>query len=632
MKILFISLSFFISLILSAQDYNVKNIADSIKVNADVVLRVEDYEIKVASPKEAILKHKYALTILNEDGKHYAGYYNMYGKFNKLNKVVAKLYDSTGKLLKTVKKKDMLDMAYNDQVSLISDDRTVRYDFAWKTYPYTIEIEDEEELKGFFSLPEWTPVENASFAVEKSSLTVVVPKDYTLHYKLLKNTKPPIEHIIDKNKTYEWTINNYKAIEHEPFSPDKRKIVPGVLLAPSDFEIDGYKGNLDTWNNFGKFLWQLYKGRDVLPANVKSDIHKITDTVLDIDRKINLLYDYLQQNTHYISIQMGIGGWQPFDAGYVAKNKYGDCKALSNYMIALLKEAGVSAKQVIIKAGAGLNGLNKDFPSNAFNHAVMFIPNGNDTTWLECTSQYESPGFMGSFTGDRDALMLDSSGGYIVHTPVYKASDNIQKRVIKASITADGTLNADINTTFSGVSQHIKFNMLHYANKEQKDKELNAELHLPTYRVESSEYKEHRGKIPSIDEYLKITAENYANVTAKRMFVVPNLIEREDRLDTSKKRNFDIVLHNSFTDIDSIEILIPVGYTIESTPKDIDIKNKFGSYSYKVHLESNTIKLHRQFTLYAGTYPPEAFSEFATFHDAMFKADRSKMVLVKKEN
>ena len=203
MKPFIICLSLLLSLKVSAQDYNVKNIADSLKIKADVVLRFDDNEIKIVSPKEAILKHKYAITILNEDGKHYSGYFNVYGKFNKLNKVIAKLYDSTGKLLKTVKKKDMLDMAYNDQVSLISDDRTVRYDFAWKTYPYTIEIEDEEELKGFFTLPEWTPVENASFAVEKSSLTVSVPKDYVLHYKLLQNTKPPVEHISDNIKTYE---------------------------------------------------------------------------------------------------------------------------------------------------------------------------------------------------------------------------------------------------------------------------------------------------------------------------------------------------------------------------------------------------------------------------------------------
>ena len=72
----------------------------------------------------------------------------------------------------------------------------------------------------------------------------------------------------------------------------------------------------------------------MLPEDIKKKVHELTDHLKDPREKINVLYDFLQKNTHYISIQLGIGGWQPFPADYVAAKRYGDCKALSNYMIA----------------------------------------------------------------------------------------------------------------------------------------------------------------------------------------------------------------------------------------------------------------------------------------------------------
>ena len=627
----FICLLLLLPLLANSQDYNVRTIPDSLKVNADAVLRSDVNELKIYSPKEATYTCTYAVTILNEDGLRYANYFYRYDKFNKLSKVVAKLFDSNGKLLKTVKKKDMLEMVYEDRISILNDARTVSYEFAWKAFPYTVQFEEEIEHKGIFFLPNWMPVHSSRFSVENSSFVVTFPSTYNLHYKLLKQTDLPISSTQKELTVYQWKLTHFPAFDKEYFRPDLNEITPGVFLAPSDFEIDNYKGNMDSWQNLGNFILTLNKGRDILPDNIKKEVHDIADKLPSVDEKIKALYHYLQQNTRYISIQMGIGGWQPFEANYVAKNKYGDCKALSNFMVTLLKEVGVNAKYVLVTAGKGEKGLWKDFPVPYFNHAVMCVPNGTDTTWLECTSQFQSTGFMGSFTDNRDALMIDDKGGVVVHTPVYKASDNLQIRNIKASIDNNGNLTAVLNTHYTGICQERVHELINIASKEDKDKYLNSFLHLPTYHVESSDYKEYKNKIPVIDEHLNISAPNYANVTSRRIFLQSNLINKEQRLDTAKKRKFDICIHESFTDIDSIEISIPTGYTVESIAKDISINNKFGSYSISTKFNDNTIKLYRTHLEYAGKYPSSDYNTLATFYETMFKADNSKMVLVKKD-
>ncbi|HEY4148413.1 MAG TPA: transglutaminase-like domain-containing protein [Chitinophagaceae bacterium] len=97
--------------------------------------------------------------------------------------------------------------------------------------------------------------------------------------------------------------------------------------------------------------------RDQLPDEAKKKIHALTDSLHNEREKINAVYRFLQQNTHYVSIQLGIGGWQPFDAAYVYNKRYGDCKALSNYMVAMLREIGISGNSVLIRGGAGMAGV-----------------------------------------------------------------------------------------------------------------------------------------------------------------------------------------------------------------------------------------------------------------------------------
>lgn len=618
--------------LLWAQDYNVASIPDSLKQNANAVKRFEEMRVVIKGPGKAVVYHKYAITVLNENGNLYAVYQNSYDKLHSLSDISGALYDAAGKKLKSVKKKDIADASLEDDVSLVTDNRYKRHNFYYRQYPYTVEYEDEVTMDGIFFLPRWRPVEDDEFAVQHSRFVVETDPAYALRYKQFNYPATPVIASDGKVKSYKWEVNNLVALQSEPLQPDWKEVTCCVQIAPVDFEVGGYTGNMSSWQNLGKFIATLNNGRDVLPDVVKKDVHDLTDNVTSQREKVKLLYGYLQKNTRYISIQVGIGSWQPFEAAYVAQKKYGDCKALSNYMKSLLKEAGIPSNYVLIRAGEGERGLWEDFPAPHFTHAVLCVPNNKDSIWLECTSSTGSPGFMGSFTGDRQALLIDNDGGHVVWTPRYSAADNVQHRNIEARIDAEGNLVADVRTVFTGIQQEQAHHLIHYASKELREKYLNNALGLPTYKVDKIDYAEQQGAtgLPLVTENLHVESAAYASVSGKRMFITPNLFSKtRSKLSTDKPRKFEIEYSYSYIEMDSIYINIPEGFTTESLPKNVSIETKFGKYAISFAYTGSRIQVIRSCERTAGRYPASDYAALAKFYADMYKADRSYMVFVK---
>lgn len=614
------------------QDYNVSLIPDSLIKNANAVKRFEELRVVIKSTGKAVVYHKYAITVFNENAGWCAAYQNSYDKLQSLSDISGYLFDASGKKLKSVKKKDIADASYTDDEALVTDNRYKRHDFYCRQYPYTIEYEDEQVFDGIFFLPRWRPVMDDAFSVQHSRLVVETEPAYALRYKQFNYAGEPVVTTESKVKRYVWEMKNVAAFESELMQPDWKEITCYVQIAPVDFEIGGYKGNMSSWQNLGKFISLLNEGRDVLPEQVKKEIHALTDPVPDKKEKIRLLYEYLQKNTRYIGIQVGIGSWQPFAAGYVAEKKYGDCKALSNYMKSLLKEVNIPSNYVLIRAGEGERGLWEDFPAPYFTHAILCVPGDKDSTWLECTSSTASAGYLGSGTGDKQALLIADDGGHVVWTPRYSANDNGQWRSIHAQIDAEGNLLAAVHTVFSGVQQELQHSLMHHATKEQREKYLNNALGLPTYKVDKIDYAEKRSAMPVVVEDLNVQSAAYASVSGRRLFVVPNLFNKiRTKLSTDKPRKFDIEYHYSYKDVDSIFIAIPSGFVPESLPKNVSLTNKFGSYAISFAYEGSSIRVIRVCERSAGRFPPSDYALLAKFYADMYKADRSSMVFVKSE-
>jgi hypothetical protein len=617
----------------SGQNYNTALIPDSLRKGARAVVREDEMILEIKSPSKAVEREHEVYTILNSGGDNLGGYNLDYDKFTAVNEASGILYDSLGKVVRKMKKKDMQDRSYVDESSLATDVRFLDYNFYCQTYPYTVDYQKEVQYDGIREFDDWLPLMNSGISTQHTKYTVIAPKDYTLRYLLLNGAPPPVITEEKDKKIYTWEAKNLPARVRESHGPRWREMEPYVLLGPSEFELEGYKGNMSTWLDYGKFVGELWAGRDVLPDNIKHQVHALSDSISDTRRKVYALYRFLQQNTHYINVSLGIGGLQTFPATYVATKKYGDCKALSNYMVALLKEAGIPARYVIVRAEDGAPPMVEAFPSlNQFNHVIACVPLAKDTIWLECTSQTESPGYMGTFTGGRKALLIDADGGHVVCTPTYSAKDNTQYRSVKAQIGPDGNLDADVSTVYRCIPSDLPHAMMDELTGEQREKYLNELFYLPTYKVEKSHYEEVQGPKPTVKEDLRVVAPNYASVSGRRLFIAPNVFNRSrTRLPADSVRKSDYITDQAYTDIDSAQISVPSGYQPEAMPRDVAIESKFGHYRSSVRFDGDKLVYYRYLQQSADRFPPSDYTALVKFYEQLYQSDNQRVVLVKKE-
>ncbi|TWV99626.1 DUF3857 domain-containing transglutaminase family protein [Chitinophaga pinensis] len=605
-------------------------IPDSLKKHAHAVTRKEEITVKINDPGDVRVTKHYVVTILDAEGEKFARFVDSYDKLKEIRSVKGTLYDALGLPVKKLKQSDIQDLS-GAGADLMSDDRIKHHLFFHNLYPHTVEYEVEIRYNHSFYLPEWQPQSEESKAVEQSKLTVITPKDYVLRYKTLNYKGEPVQGNDGSDRSYTWEVKNLPAVPDEPLSPHWDTRATAVLLAPASFEMAQYKGTMNTWEEFGKFTYVLNQGRDVLPDNMKQTVHQLTDG-LTREQKITKLYEYLQQHTRYISVQLGIGGWQTFDATYVASKGYGDCKALSNYMCAMLKEAGVKASCVLVYAGEDRSDVTlADFPSQRFNHMIVCAPGEKDTTWLECTNSTVAMGYMGEFTGNRAVLIIDEKGGQLVRTPAYSMEQNVQIRNVVAKVEESGEMTVKVNSRYSALQTDGLHGALNSLTKEKLMEGLKQVGFFPSYEVKSYDWKETKSVLPYIDEQIEITARNYATITGKRMFIEPNLMNKTSRrLSVDSVRIADIYLSHSYRDIDTVTITIPEGYTPEAIPPATALQSPFGVYSSKVTIAGNVITYTRSIDHKGGTYPASSYGELAKFYNSMYKADRSRIVLVKK--
>jgi hypothetical protein len=614
--------------LLAGVKYPVSEISEALKKNAEAVVRNDAYEFVISSETSTRLSRKYVVTIFNENSLDLSKKYLFYDKFTKIKDVSCVVYNMAGEKVKTIQGDKILDLSAISGYSLFEDSRVKLVDADYALFPFTVEFEWEVVYTGTLFYPTWMPYDRYSVSIQQSSFNVITDISIPpLRYLELYGAPACVKSNSSKSNTYHWSLSDLPSLKNEPFSLGLNQYTPTVLLAPSDFTMDGYDGNSETWNNLGKWVNELNAGREILSEETINHMKELVKNATSEEEKIKILYNYMQQKVRYVNLALGIGGWQPIEAQRTDKVSYGDCKGLTNYMKALLKAVNIESIYTIVRAGALESNIQNQFPSSQFNHAFLCVPVLHDTIWLECTSQRNPFGFLGTFTDDRDVLLITGDGGKLVHTPEYTIIDNVSNTHIEVALDSNGNIEANVNASHKGLFYGGLEQVLGMDERDRKDF-LMESIHLSGFEVPYYSYLPVPDQ-PVMNQNIKINVRKYANVVNKQIILRPNILNRViDSPDAVSDRKSKVILRREWQENDTITYTIPEGSSIGSLPKDIDLQSDFGHYKATFRNENGKLVYSRQFTRFKGVFEPEKYSLLVSFYDKIRKADETKLPIV----
>ncbi len=147
-----------------------------------------------------------------------------------------------------------------------------------------------------------------------------------------------------------------------------------------------YSG-FSTWSDISDVLWPLFDKAAMLAPDspLREEAARIAASSSDPVTRTEAALALVQEKIRYVYVGLDDGNYRPAGADDTWNRRFGDCKAKTALLIALLRELGVAAEAVVVNAAGG-DGTDQRLPApGVFNHVLVRATIGDKTYWLDGT-------------------------------------------------------------------------------------------------------------------------------------------------------------------------------------------------------------------------------------------------------
>lgn len=427
-------------------------------------------------------------------------------------------------------------------------------------------------------------------------------------------------------RIYTWARTDIPKPEVEPLAPDS-SFGESLVIASSI-----------NWSEIAQWYAGLAKGRYALTPQIEQALAKTVAGSKTLDDSIRAVHRWVAQDFRYVSLSLGLAGFQPHPPSEVFANNYGDCKDKATFFVAMMQRMGVTAYPVLLSSGGGVN---RSLPSgHQFDHMIAAVDRNGKRTYVDLTADIVPYGSLPPQEQGEFGLVVHPDGASEEITfPSEPSAANKTEIHLVGSLTPDGLFAGKWTRMASGAQQYSM-----RASMSNSTKPDSAERARTTLAIANAIFDGSAGDslqlfdgrdlsaVPKISvlirhgkaasdaggtEILTIPLTNYA---------VTNVITSLEARGTRKYPISAEKVWGPRTEIQELKLTLPAGWKAKLPPND-SATSVFGTYVAAYSQSGQQLRIERKLTGVDGVQPATKYAELLDWMKKM-SADDAKYVIL----
>lgn len=506
--------------------------------------------------------------------------------------------------------------------------------FEWREERTPPALEDVVDIQG-------------EFPVLRSRYTLTLPRLWEpemgwVHWPAVEAIEDPIEPL---RRSLE--ILDVPAVGDEPRMPDKRALA-GRLVVRIKPQAGGphvFAG----WADMGAWYTGLSEPRRVPDVKVTAKARELASAAADPLSRIAALARFVQKEIRYVSVQIGVGGFQPHFAADILKNRYGDCKDKATLLSALLAASGFDSHYLIVNTSRGVVTPDSPVSLYGFNHAILAVRLPEDVPDAGLDSLIRHPrlgrllvfdptmpttplGRLPYYLQDNTALLVDGAGSELILLPRPAPESNALDRTGRLVLSGDGTLSGEIREKRQGAAADSLRYQMQAASEADRRKYLETFLaqSLGAFTLQSFEFGDLENAGSDLLVSYRIIAPAYAKRAGDYLVLRPRVVGTKtvDLVSRDKNpRRHPIDLETTLLARDEFTVELPRGYAIESIPSPVGLDAGFASYRSRSEAGDGSLVYRREYRLVEPLLPASRFDQALAFFLAVSAEEQQSLLL-----